>query len=157
MSFEKPDNLGNKEKEIEKFILSKGCIGGRSHTCRECTSAYNRERWKKNPAVRKKRMESRRQWGIKNAAYLSTYFTHQKRRKNYGLSSEEWNAKIEEQNNLCAGCGDGFGEKKPFGDHDHATGQFRGILCYRCNTVLGFAADNVPRLEKLIAYLQRFM
>jgi hypothetical protein len=35
------------EKPIEEFVLSKRCVGGRSHTCRECCRKYNKERRRK--------------------------------------------------------------------------------------------------------------
>jgi hypothetical protein len=38
-------------------------------------------------------------------------------------------------------------------DHDHKTGTFRGWLCHRCNTVLGFVNDDPALLQKLIDYL----
>ncbi len=41
-------------------------------------------------------------------------------------------------------------------DHCHKTGQFRGVLCHKCNVVLGFAEDNAPRLAGLITYLESF-
>lgn len=39
-------------------------------------------------------------------------------------------------------------------DHDHATGNIRGILCSRCNVALGLVGDNIGVLEKMIAYLK---
>jgi hypothetical protein len=39
-------------------------------------------------------------------------------------------------------------------EHDHATGHFRGWLCTRCNTALGFASDSPERLRKLALYLE---
>ena len=40
-------------------------------------------------------------------------------------------------------------------DHDHETGAFRGWLCPRCNTGLGFARDSTEILQSMIAYLCR--
>lgn len=39
-------------------------------------------------------------------------------------------------------------------DHDHSTGAFRGLLCARCNRVLGTVGDDIAHLERLIAYLR---
>lgn len=40
-------------------------------------------------------------------------------------------------------------------DHDHATGNFRGWLCNRCNLVLGLVKDNEGLLENLKQYLAK--
>lgn len=40
-------------------------------------------------------------------------------------------------------------------DHCHATGKFRGWLCFKCNLALGNLDDSVDRLKNLIAYLER--
>lgn len=38
-------------------------------------------------------------------------------------------------------------------DHDHATNEFRGWLCFNCNAALGHVNDNTKTLEKLIEYV----
>jgi Recombination endonuclease VII len=40
-------------------------------------------------------------------------------------------------------------------DHDHQTGQVRGILCFNCNQALGNVHDDPAVLVQLITYLQR--
>ena len=39
-------------------------------------------------------------------------------------------------------------------DHDHSTLEFRGWLCYSCNTGIGKLGDNVEGLEKALTYLR---
>jgi hypothetical protein len=59
---------------------------------------------------------------------------------------------------LCEACGEPQDRKDLVVlcfDHDHKTGKFRGWLCNRCNSALGFADDNVQRLMLLIAYLNK--
>lgn len=46
-------------------------------------------------------------------------------------------------------------ERDLHGDHDPATGQFRGWLCFHCNTGIGKLGDNVEGLREAIAYLER--
>ena len=41
-------------------------------------------------------------------------------------------------------------------DHNHETGEFRGMLCYQCNVVLGFVRDDPERLRKAAEYLERY-
>lgn len=38
-------------------------------------------------------------------------------------------------------------------DHNHATGEWRGLLCSRCNQAIGLFADNVHLLQRAIDYL----
>lgn len=40
-------------------------------------------------------------------------------------------------------------------DHDHKTGQFRGVLCYGCNLGLGLLKDDTDLLARAIVYLQK--
>lgn len=38
-------------------------------------------------------------------------------------------------------------------DHDHKTGEWRGLLCSRCNQAIGLFADNTHLLQNAIDYL----
>jgi hypothetical protein len=40
-------------------------------------------------------------------------------------------------------------------DHDHLTGQIRGVLCNTCNGALGMVNDDPARLRALARYLER--
>ena len=79
---------------------------------------------------------------------------YQKKTK-YGLNAEEYYNMFKEQNNKCAICGIEFSDNnKAFVDHCHKTNRVRGLLCTRCNTLLGMAKDNIEILQKAITYLQ---
>lgn len=58
------------------------------------------------------------------------------------------------QDNKCAICDkppkDG---KRLFIDHNHLTGDVRGLLCVECNTGLGMFGDRLEVLQKAIEYL----
>lgn len=76
-----------------------------------------------------------------------------------GISVEEIEDRKRQQNNRCAVCGgeaeDGKRNKTLCADHDHATGKFRGLLCFRCNLGLGYFKDDPERLVAAARYLQR--
>lgn len=83
----------------------------------------------------------------------------------FGLTLVEWEALFESQGRCCAACGSedpGFKGKRNnwVTDHDHATGEMRGIICGRCNIVLGWLGDTLKsvreRSQHLIMYLTRF-
>ncbi len=71
----------------------------------------------------------------------------------YGLSEEEYMKKLNEQDNLCAICGKKDEGKVLCVDHNHATGQVRGLLCHNCNVGLGNFKDSPEIIQSAIAYL----
>lgn len=44
--------------------------------------------------------------------------------------------------------------EKHYIDHDHLTGKIRGLLCGRCNSAIGLAAESATRLRDLADYLE---
>lgn len=74
----------------------------------------------------------------------------------YGLSIAEWDALYWAQDGGCAGCGrarEANGHRLAV-DHDHKTGRIRGLLCKRCNQLLGKVEDNSTLLRRLANYLE---
>ena len=61
------------------------------------------------------------------------------------------------QDGHCASCpATESGRKKDkylIVDHDHETGEVRGLLCHHCNIMLGGAKDNIATLQNAITYL----
>jgi len=58
----------------------------------------------------------------------------------------------------CGACGRtgrrGRGMNDMHIDHDHKTGEIRGVLCGGCNVALGSARDDPELLRNLAAYLE---
>lgn len=79
-------------------------------------------------------------------------------RKVFGISRAEFEAMVERQGNMCAICGGPPDAKKKYlcVDHDHYTGSNRGLLCVRCNALVGNALENPVLLEIASAYLASF-
>lgn len=74
----------------------------------------------------------------------------------YGLSESSYKELIEVQNNLCAICGKKDEGKVLCVDHDHKTGQVRGLLCNNCNIGLGNLKDDIQIFQSAIEYLHKY-
>jgi hypothetical protein len=96
----------------------------------------------------------REQWMMDNPGrYNATLRKHQLK-KIYHLTIEEWNLLLQSQGGKCPICGtDNPGGRNWHTDHDHETGKVRGILCARCNLMLGHARDKREVLANAIKYL----
>jgi hypothetical protein len=64
---------------------------------------------------------------------------------------------LKEQDGKCAICNksDHLGTALSV-DHEHATGRVRGLLCRKCNSVLGIFEEDITRFASAIAYLEKF-
>lgn len=90
--------------------------------------------------------------------------------KNYGISLAQVKDMIDQQEGLCAICGrpergkgaggstpGGNGKVKMIGvDHNHDTGQIRGMLCSPCNTGIGLLGDSASRVLSALVYLRKW-
>lgn len=76
---------------------------------------------------------------------------------NFGLTWDEYDALLVAQDGRCAICGGRPRKNLLAVDHDHKTGEVRGLLCSRCNhRLLGSANDDPARLRKAADYLESF-
>lgn len=70
----------------------------------------------------------------------------------YGITMEEFNLMLNNQNNACAICKSNF-IKNPHIDHCHETKIVRGLLCGNCNTGIGLLRDDPKLLKEAFKYL----
>lgn len=79
----------------------------------------------------------------------------------YGISHEEFCKAWDDQSGNCKICESELPDLMMYDnrrrgyaiDHNHETGEFRGILCLKCNSLLGMASDSVDVLKSAIQYL----
>ncbi len=146
--YEKKRNHSPKRKEREKQ---------RSQDRLAYKREYNKKWFKENG----------KEYYLKNRDKISQYHkkhdnpevklrSHLKFR--YGITPEKRNEMLIDQGNRCAICSVLFTNKslgtKPYVDHCHETGKIRGLLCQKCNFILGCAGDNITVLENAIKYLE---
>lgn len=83
-------------------------------------------------------------------------WTRSARLRQYGMTEADYNALLSGQGGGCAICGTteaGAGGGQLPVDHDHETGEVRGLLCHNCNSGLGRFGDDPDRLIAAASYL----
>lgn len=125
----------HEEKKQSEMCKDYKTGGYRGH-CQACENHRAREYRKNN-----------------GARYLSMAKDYS-RKKLYGLTRIEY-ARLCEKYPMCPICGKEFTEHfVPHVDHDHVTGEVRGLLCKFCNPGLGSFKEDVSILERAISYLK---
>lgn len=86
---------------------------------------------------------------------------HCYRYRTYGITMVEFRQLVEAQENRCGVCSHHEAAKEHTSgkvralaiDHDHESGAIRGLLCWRCNAVIGRMGDSAGRLRSAADYL----
>lgn len=86
-----------------------------------------------------------------------TYRVRAWKRQGIDITWERYQAMVEEQDNRCAICNRKARTKALSVDHNHKTGQVRGLLCAYCNSkVLKYLRDDSRTAAGLVRYLRRW-
>jgi hypothetical protein len=108
---------------------------------------------KRNP---EKRKQLHQDFYAKKKERMRWYWIESK----YGMTKEKYNELLQQQNNGCKICGATEAKHRSSNnllvDHCHVTGNYRGLLCNRCNTSLGFVNDDIELLENMVKYLKEY-
>ena len=109
-----------------------------------------RERWRAKPENRLKEKKKRDKYRASLRGQIKQREHHLKR---YGITLEEYDKLLTAQEYKCAICDMFLKNIIVHLDHNHQTGEIRGLLCQKCNFGLGNFQDNSSLLQKAIKYL----
>lgn len=126
-----------KTKNLESFGMRRD--GRPTGICKKCAAKNTKDWREKNP---ERKRESQRTWEKNNPDRVR----HHSLMRRYGISLEERKA----LGNRCYICGTKYDLHV---DHDHRTGEVRGILCRRHNLGLGQFNDDPIMLLRAVDYL----
>jgi len=77
--------------------------------------------------------------------------------RTYGIGLDKYDSLLAEQAGVCAICkNECVSGKKLAVDHNHDTGEVRGLLCCKCNRGLGNLNDDPDRLRSAVLYLEKY-
>lgn len=127
-----------KLKHFSNFYITNSKTGQRRTDCKFCNIKDSVKRRKLKPNM---------------------VFKHQIKHA-YGITIKEYNELLKKQNKKCAICKKKETIKHFNGkikrlsiDHNHKTGQIRGLLCARCNVGIAYLSENINYLKNAITYL----
>lgn len=131
---------------------------GTSRKCKPCFLKRCQEWRDKNKS---KTQAYSREWQRKHPECAHKH----KLKHRYSMSIEEYNNKLKRQKGVCAICGEP--ETKIYKssgrlhqlsvDHNHITGENRGLLCDSCNKAIGLFKENVEILKRAIEYMETYL
>lgn len=87
-----------------------------------------------------------------NQKRLYNYKRLSYRFKKFGITEDDYNAMYIHQQGKCHICN--TSKDVLCVDHCHKTGRVRGLLCQKCNSILGYCSDNIDTLNNAIKYLK---
>jgi Recombination endonuclease VII len=148
------------EKELIEFAKDKHNPDGLTYRCKECRNLHYNTYYKNNPEKQKlkndSQKENRQKFYSSDKGIISSRKAHLKR--SFGISLKQYNEMSESQNHICAICHcpeNCYRNSVLSVDHDHKTGEIRGLLCSSCNRALGLLKDNITNLINAIKYLKK--
>jgi len=109
--------------------------GCRRHVCYTCFYANTRDWVESNRDHSKTWHREYKQKLRETDIGFRDYERKVHRKSTYSLSVEEFDIMAKDQNGCCAICLDFLA--KPEIDHCHSSGKVRGLLCHRCNSIVG--------------------
>lgn len=77
-----------------------------------------------------------------------------KRCARYNITPAEFVTAYEAQEGKCLVCYETISQMDSAIDHNHKTGEFRGILCKKCNRAIGMLQDSPTILRRAAEYLE---
>lgn len=132
----------NQRKLISDFyIQSRRTPQLHRSQCKECTRS-ELVIWRKNNPTKVAKHRKKDAW------------TLAKKCSRRGIAEQKLRAMYEDQKGKCPICTTGIELMSSALDHNHETGEFRGLLCSTCNRGLGMLRDSITNLRRAIKYLQ---
>lgn len=127
-------------RPLEWFHRHPTAPDGRRAQCKDCVSVYTKKRYAENPQRHRDAVD----------------------RSRYGMEPGDYERMFAEQKGQCAICGRHDSECPRHNprarglnvDHDHTTGEVRGLLCLQCNLAVGYIEKAGTTAVAVAAYLE---
>lgn len=128
-------------KPVDQFHTQSALVDGLNPKCKPCRKVVARRRYDADT----ERLRESQIW--RTVKYK------------YGITRDQYEAKLADQGGGCAICKKpdlARGHTKLCIDHNHETGEVRGLLCVTCNLAIGYMRDDLGLLESAADYLRKW-
>lgn len=146
-------NRCKKLKPENEFHKHKQCPDGLQYTCISCRKIIDNK-------FKDDKKEYDKEYYIKYRRTEEVKKENKNRelKRIYNISIDQYNEIFNKQNGCCAICGihQSRFSKKLCVDHNHSTGEVRGLLCPKCNITLGYIESKVGIVELCKIYLDTY-
>jgi len=145
------------EKDSSLFHRYDKKKNGFTSQCKACRNENRKRNYWLDPEKSKAKVRNYRQH-LKETDPQKVFLSNRKNnlKRAYGISLEDYNEILKNQNFKCAVCEKEHIEaekKRLVVDHCHNSEKIRELLCNNCNTALGLLKENVQVVEKLKDYI----
>jgi ATP-dependent 26S proteasome regulatory subunit len=151
--------LNKNEIEFHKNQNHKDKLDSRCKSCKHKNNMLNREKYK--IYHHKRYIENKKEINEKNRKWYKLNPDKSRNQKllyTYGITLEQRNKMILDQENKCPICFDildTIDNKNIHVDHNHNTGKVRAVLCKKCNSMIGLCREREDILLNAIGYLKK--
>jgi Recombination endonuclease VII len=165
------------EKQRQRYHDEKNGTLAPRPRCRECGKILNRGNkhgyCKEHITRSEEKRKYRREWARahpesgkaarQRRRQVPGYRRNEMLKEKYGITLEDFEEMALHQGGACAVCrrdpSEFRGDKNPSHkvlhvDHDHLTGQVRGLLCFFCNVAIGLFQDDAAVIMRAADYLK---
>lgn len=150
-------------RPLDDFAKDAQKKDGRRPSCKECENravsdklmALSPDEWR---AHNKRKKDYATKWRQENPEKFARSQRNSTLKSKYGIDIDEFDEFLARQGGGCAICGSPdagvSGKAHLHVDHNHDTGEVRGLLCQPCNVSLGKMRESPDLLRKAALYLE---
>ena len=148
-------------KVLSEFNRGKRYVNNMRGQCKACKKVYSTKQYIEH---REKLLARSNKYGIEHReerrAYAVKYHAEHPTKNRvhdlvkYNMNLKDYDKLFAAQNGICVICGNPPNGRNLCVDHNHITGEVRGLLCRNCNSALGLFGDSLDILVTAAEYLR---
>ncbi|NEB70312.1 hypothetical protein G3I39_25125 [Streptomyces fulvissimus] len=135
-------------KPLEAFYKKADCLHGRTTNCIDCHKVTRKAQYWADPERYRAYSST---WIRENPEKAKRMSRAAMLKYKYGLSLDEYEAMVEEQEGRCLICRT---RADLVVDHCHERGHLRGLICQPCNVGLGSFRDDPVVMRRAAAFIE---